>query len=117
GELVTRELLAFQVRGDLGQGEGLALTGDYHGAAALDEPGGGYGQDGHPGELGMRVEKVLDLDHGNILAAADDDVLRATRDRDVAVAVEGGAVARLEPAAFRVTGRRELGPLAIPHKR
>src|SRR5207249_5322295 len=56
---------------------------------------------------------ILDLDHGNVLTAPDDHVLGPPGDGQVAVAVEGGAVARLEPAVGRVTVRGEFRPLEI----
>ena len=46
----------------------------------------------------MPVEQRLDLDDGNVLAAADDDVLAAAADADVAVGVHVGEIAGVEPA-------------------
>src|SRR5262249_23549228 len=113
GKLVARELLALEIDGDLAQGERLPFAGNHHGAAALHEPRVGHGHDGHAGDLGMRVEEVLHLDHGDVLAAADDDVLAPPRDGDVAVAVQGGAIARLEPAVPRVAVGGELRALVV----
>src|SRR5262247_534028 len=80
GKLVTRELLTLEIGGDLAQGERFPFAGNHHGAATLHEPRVGHGHDGHAGDLGMRVEEVLHLDHGDVLAAADDDVLAPPRD-------------------------------------
>src|SRR5262245_50964983 len=113
GKLVTRELLALEIGGDLAQGERFPFAGNHHGAATLHEPRVGHGHDGHAGDLGMRVEEILDLDHGDVLAAADDDVLAPPGDRDVAVAVQGGAIARLEPAVPRVAVGGELRTLVV----
>src|SRR5215211_9352814 len=45
------------------------------------------------------VERVLDLDRGDVLAARDDDVLRAILELDVAVRMLDAEVAGMEPAA------------------
>src|SRR5262249_31741595 len=113
GKLVARQLLPLEIGGDLAQGERLPVAGNYHGAAALHEPWVGHGPDGHADDLRMRVEKILHLDHGDVLAAADDDVLAPPGDRDVAVAVQGGAIARLEPAVPRVAVGGELRALVV----
>ena len=47
---------------------------------------------------GMLVEKRLDLDDGNVLAAANDHVLRPAGDPDVAPIIDLGQVAGVEPA-------------------
>src|SRR5215472_16239711 len=113
GKLVARELLPLEIGGDLTQGERLPFAGNHHGAAALNEPRVGHGHDGHADDLRMRVEKILHLDHGDILAAADDDVLASPGDRDVTVTVQGGAIARLEPAVPRVAVGGELRALVV----
>src|SRR5262249_57498801 len=46
----------------------------------------------------MGSEQVLDLARADVLALADDDVLRATRDAEVALGVERSQVAGAEPA-------------------
>src|SRR5215467_8243547 len=113
GKLVARELLTFQIAGDLAQGERLALARDDHGAAALHEPRIGHGHDGDTGDLGVRVKEVLDLDHGDVLPTPDDDVLGASGDRDVAVGVQRGAIARPEPPVHRVAVGGELRTLVV----
>src|SRR5215468_3436831 len=113
GKLVARELLPLEIGGDLAQGERLPFAGNHHSAAALHEPRVGHGHDGDADDLRMRVEKILHLDHGDVLAAADDDVLASPGDRDVAVTVQGGAIARLEPAVPRVAVGGELRALVV----
>ena len=48
---------------------------------------------------GMLVERVLDLDRRDVLAARDDDVLGAVLELDVAVGMHHAEVAGVEPAA------------------
>ena len=45
----------------------------------------------------MAIEQVLDLDHRDVLAAADDHVLAAAGDADIALRVDAGQVAGVEP--------------------
>src|SRR5262249_19120107 len=52
---------------------------------------------------------LLDLDSGDVFAAADDDVLFAVADFDVAVGVHDGEVAGVVPAA----GEGALGGLGV----
>ena len=47
---------------------------------------------------GMLVEKCLDLDDGNVFAAANDHVLRPAGDPDVAPIIDLGEVAGVEPS-------------------
>ena len=47
---------------------------------------------------GMLVEKCLDLDDGNVFAAANDHVLRPAGDPDVALIIDLGEVAGVEPS-------------------
>ena len=60
----------------------------------------------------MPVERDLDLDARNVLAARDDDVLGAVLDLDIAVGVLDREVAGVHPAAAERFGRR-LGLLQI----
>jgi hypothetical protein len=60
----------------------------------------------------MAIEHVLDFERGDVLAARDDDVLRAVLDLDVAVGLHHGEVAGAEPAAGERISRR-LGILEI----
>ncbi len=48
----------------------------------------------------MTIENVFDLDGGNVLAARDNDVLKAILDFDITVGVTHRQVAGMEPAAF-----------------
>src|SRR4051812_2582784 len=47
----------------------------------------------------VAVQHVLDLDRRDVLAARDDDVLRAVLDLDITVRVGNGEIAGMEPAA------------------
>jgi hypothetical protein len=47
----------------------------------------------------MGREHLLDLDRGDVLPAADDDVLAAVSELDVPVGVDNAQVAGVEPAA------------------
>ena len=47
----------------------------------------------------MLVERILDLDRGNVLAAGDDDVLRTVLELDIAVRVHDAEIAGVKPAA------------------
>jgi hypothetical protein len=47
----------------------------------------------------VAVQRVLDLDRADVLAAADDDVLAAVLDLHVAVGLHHRQVAGVEPAA------------------
>ena len=67
------------------------------GATSLAEALVRHGDEGDVLDCGMAIYLLFDLDDGNILAAADNDVLGATNDANVAVGVDPGEVARLEP--------------------
>ena len=71
---------------------------------------------GDLGDVGVLEDGVLDLDRRDVLAAGDDDVLLAVRDRDVAELVDRPAVAGVEPAVDD-RPRRRLGllPVALHH--
>jgi hypothetical protein len=47
----------------------------------------------------MLVQRVLDLDRGNVLAAGDDDVLGAVLELDIAVGMDDAEIAGMKPAA------------------
>jgi hypothetical protein len=49
-------------------------------------------------------EHAFDLDRGDVLAAADDHVLQAVADLDVAVGMDDGGVAGVEPSAAQGLG-------------
>ena len=57
-----------------------------------------HGDDGHLLDRRVAVQRLLDLGDGNVLAAADDDVLGAAGDSDVALFVHVGDVAGVKPA-------------------
>ena len=63
---------------------------------------------------GMAVQHVLDFLRGDVLAARDDDVLRAVLDLDVAVGMHHREVAGVEPAAAeRLLGGRRVLEVAL----
>ena len=71
-----------QVRGQDHQLQRLGVPGAMRiTAAALTEPCVGCGDDDDLGDPGQRSERELDLSRRQVLAAADDDVLGAVRDR------------------------------------
>jgi hypothetical protein len=47
----------------------------------------------------VAIEDVLDLDRRDILAARNDDVLRAVPQLDIAVGMDDSEIAGVEPAA------------------
>src|SRR5262245_43999871 len=57
----------------------------------------GHPDDGHLRDSRMVGEHVLDLARTDVLALADDDVLLAARDAEIALAVERAQVAGAEP--------------------
>ena len=68
--------------------------------------------DRHDGALehrGVRADRLLDLDRGDVLAAGDDHVLAAVAQLDGAVGVPHREVAGVEPAA----PERRLGGLRV----
>ena len=67
-------------------------------ARVLAEPRVGRGDDRDLGDAGHAQQQLLDLARADVLAAADDDVLLAVGDREVAVGVEHADVAGREPA-------------------
>ena len=63
---------------------------------------------------GVPVEDVLDLDRRNVLAARDDDVLRAVLKLDIAVGVHDPEIARMKPAAGKgLLGRARVLQIAL----
>ena len=70
-----------------------------------------HADDGRFLHRGMAQQHAFDLDRRDVLAAADDHVLDAVADLDVAVGVHDGRIARMEPAAARTPGRVASGSL------
>ena len=67
--------------------------------------------------LGMAEDHALDLDGRDILAAGDDDVLRAVAQFDIAVRVPDAEVAGMEPAAAEgLVGRGGVFQIALHHQ-
>src|SRR5665647_3253295 len=68
------------------------------------------------GDCGMLVKRVLHLDRGDILAAGNDDVLRAIFQLDVAIRMHDAEIAGVEPAAGKLLlGRSLVLEIALHH--
>ena len=65
-----------------------------------------HADDGGLLHRGMPQQHALDFDRRDVLAAADDHVLEPIADLDVAVGMDDGGVAAVEPAAAHRRGRR-----------
>ena len=70
----------------------------HEGARAFLEPRIGHRHERGVGDHRDAVERGLDLDDRDVLAAADDHVLAAAADADVALGVHAREVAGVEPA-------------------
>jgi hypothetical protein len=66
----------------------------------------GPADDGGLGDGGVLVQHLLDLARVDVVAAADDEVLLAVDDEQVAVLVGVAEVAGVEPAVLERLGRR-----------
>ena len=71
----------------------------------------------HSSTARMARDGLLDLDRRDVLAAGDDDVLRAVAELDVAVRVMDREIARVEPPAAERIRRRVLGCRSSPSSR
>ena len=91
--------------------EGGAGSRHHHRAGALAQALVGIGDNGDLRDRGVTIERRLDLDDGDVLAAADDDVLGAAGDANVAGCVGAGEVAGVEPTLL--VGVVPLRPLRI----
>src|SRR5262244_2326354 len=103
-EFVASQLPGVEVGDELGERDDLTRLRDHEGAGALDQTRIGHRDDGHVLDLRMSVEQVFNLGHRDVLATPNDQVLDATRDRQVTVDVEHRAVSGPEPAVERVRG-------------
>src|SRR5262252_8156480 len=65
---------------------------------------------GHFGDCGMQRQTAFDLDRRDVLAAADDHVVDAAGDEEIAVGVEISGVAGEIPAAAQCLGVRVRAP-------
>jgi hypothetical protein len=123
-----RRLLASGAQGVevLDQGGEVGCIGagaqNQEGADAFSVARIGHGDGGGLGDGGVPCEQALDLERGQVLAAANDDVLDAVRDGEVSVGVDEADVSRAEPALFgeciRVEGgvrvaQELLGPISV----
>ena len=76
----------------------------------------GRRDDGALEDARVRAERDLDLDRRDVLAGADDDVLRPVLDQDVAGLVDRRHVAGVQPAvADRRVGRLGVAVVAVHH--
>src|SRR5580700_12089765 len=114
---VRRDLALDVVAQLLGGGGGTRFE-RHRGADLLAQ--GGVRQADHGGlrDRGMLVEHLLDLSRVDVVAAADDQVLFPVHDVEVAVGVDAGQVAAVEPAvADRLGGGLGAVPVALHHVR
>src|SRR5258708_6780500 len=79
--------------------------------ALLAELVGGQADDGRLGDRGMLVQDLLDLARVDVVAAADDHLLLAVHDEEVAIGVHPRQVTSPEPAVRdRLGGGLRLAP-------
>src|SRR5579872_7486103 len=110
--VLVRRDLALDVVAQLLGGDGGARLEGHRGGDLLAERLVRHADHGGLGDRGMLVEHLLDLARVDVVAAADDQVLLAVHDVEVAVLVDPGQVAGVEPAvADRLGGG--LGPLPV----
>src|SRR5690606_9339940 len=83
------------VQRDLGPGDQLDI-----GAGQFAREGVGLADGGGGGDLGVGQQRVLDLGGVDIVAAADDQILGAPGDPQIAVGVHPAQVAGAQEAAF-----------------
>eukprot|EP01136_Pigoraptor_vietnamica_P000419 Opistho-1_new@25714 len=110
-DVLQRHLLGLEEGNDRRQVELPPRLGHHHRAGALAQALVGVGDHGGHGHVGVAVQQRLDLDHGNVLAAANDHVLGAPGDAHVAALVDAREVAGVEPVG-RV-GAVELRALQV----
>src|ERR1044072_4366650 len=102
------------VGADLLRAQLLALDQDDRGTDLLSPLVVGHSEDRRFADLRVLVENLLDLTRVDVVAAADDQVLLAVDDVEVAVLVDAGHVAGVEPAAaHRLLGRAGGRPVAL----
>src|SRR5579872_1392043 len=82
-----------------------------HRAGSLAQALVGIGDDSDLGDGGMLVEQRLHFNDRNVFAAADNDILAAAANADVAIRIHAGQIAGFEPT-FRVR-TVPLGPFQI----
>src|SRR5262249_8369439 len=99
-----------------GAAELIELLGLDH-AAALDEGGNDLApalvrdpDHGHLGDRGMQRQAALDLDRRDILPTADDHVVDAAADEEIAISIEISGIASEIPAAAQRLGVRVRPP-------
>src|SRR5215210_2852925 len=109
--LVGRDLL-LDVRPQLVHVDVLAVLEGDGGRDLLAELVVWHADHRHLGHRGVLVEHLLDLARVDVVAAADDQVLLAVDDEEVAVLVHAGHVAGVEPAAAHAV-LRGLGPAPV----
>ena len=110
----ARQRAEFDVLGTLEVRQALAAPGDQlfggGGVIGLEADVGlrhfspflvGDGDDGDFGDGGVIGQRLLHFNGGDVLAAGDDDVLHAVAQFDVAIGVDHGEVAGVEPAAVK----------------
>src|SRR5439155_21101261 len=100
GSLLFRNALGLEMGQDLGERQLLTVAGEHERAHLLAVPLIAHGYDGRFLYLRMTSEDLLDLAGGDVLPAADDDVLLSVGDHEVTVLGEPPDVAGVEPSAL-----------------
>src|SRR5919109_803846 len=95
--------------------ESRAHPGRHHASLRnLAAQGIGDADDGRLPHVGMREERLLDLERAHRPAGGDDHVVRASRMKEIAVGVDTSAVLDAEPVP--ATSDRDLAELARRHR-
>ena len=86
----------------------------HKGARGLAPDRIGFGDHRRLHDLRVAVERVLDLERGDVFAARDDDVLRPVLDLDITVGMTNPEVAGMEPALCEGRlGRRRVLEISL----
>ena len=93
GDVLDGDLLLFQEGDHLIEGQRCVLAQTDEGAGAFAEARIGIADNGGGLDGGMLEQQALDLDYGDVLTAANDDVLGAPDDADISVGIHPGDVA------------------------
>ena len=94
------ELLLLEECHHVGEAEILTRFRHHERAGALPKSRVGNAHEGDRLHGRMAEQETFDLDDRDVLAAADDDVLGAAGNADVAVGIHPGEISGLEPAVF-----------------
>lgn len=99
-KILTREIMRFEERNHGIQCQ-CALAGErYKQTSALSEPFVGHRDQGGVRDLRYHADKSLDLVHGNVFTASDDDILDAPDNPDVSLFVHPCQITGIKPTVF-----------------